>query len=94
MWYFRFWRILSRARVQIKRQECCLCRCLAMVWVANPDDVILAEITPHLDLNNNNRLFGVISKRVMGTQWDVDRLARVQCVALLAKLHARGSSHH
>ena len=47
-----------------------------MVWVADPDDVILAEITSHLDLNNNNRLFGVIAKRVMRAKRDVDRLAR------------------
>ena len=65
-----------------------------MVWVADPDDVILAEITPHLDLNNNNRLFGVIAKRVMRAKRDVDRLAGGQCVALFAKLHARGSRHH
>ena len=65
-----------------------------MVWVADPDDVILAEITSHLDLNNNDGLFGVIAKRVMRAKRDVDRLAWVQCLALLAKLHARGSRHH
>ena len=47
-----------------------------MVWVADPDDVILAEVASYLDFDNNNRLFGVIAKRVMRIQWDVDRLAR------------------
>ena len=65
-----------------------------MVWVVDPDDVILAEITSHLDFDNNRRLFGVIAKRVMRTKRDVDRLARAQRAALLVKLHARGSGHH
>ena len=65
-----------------------------MVWVADPDDVILAKVASHLDLNNNNWLFGVIAKRVMRAKRDVDRLARVQCMALLAKLHACGSGHY
>ena len=53
-----------------------------MIRVTDPDNVILAEITSHLDLNNNNLLFGVIAKRVMRAKRDVDRLARGQCVAL------------
>ena len=62
-----------------------------MIRVADPDDVILAEITSHLDLNNNNRLFGVIAKRVMRAKWDC-RLASGSVA--LAKLHAGGSCHH
>ena len=53
-----------------------------MVWIADPDDVILAKVAPHLDFNNNNWFFGVIAKRVMRAKRDVDRLARGQCVAL------------
>ena len=63
-----------------------------MIWVVDPDDVILAEVAPHLDLDNNDRLLGVIAKRVVRAKRDVDRLARAQCVAVLAKLHARGSA--
>ena len=53
-----------------------------MVWVADPHDIILAEITSHLNFNNNDWLFGVTAKRVMRAQWerDFDRLARVQSV--------------
>ena len=53
-----------------------------MVWIVDLDDVILAEITSHLNFDNNDRLFGVIAKRVMRAKRDVDRLARGQCVAL------------
>ena len=53
-----------------------------MVWIADPDDVILAEITSHLNFDNNDRFLGVIAKRVMRAKRDVDRLARGQCVAL------------
>ena len=53
-----------------------------MVWVADPDDVILAKITSHLKFDNNNRLFGVIAKCIMRAKRDVDRLAWVRCVAL------------
>ena len=53
-----------------------------MVWIVDPDDVILAEITSHLNFDNNNRFLGVIAKRVMRAKRDVDRLARGQCVAL------------
>ena len=53
-----------------------------MVWVADPDDVILPEIASHLDLNNNNWFFGVIAKRVMRAKRYVDRLAWVRFVAL------------
>ena len=53
-----------------------------MIWVVCTDDVILAEITSHLNFNNNNRLFGVIAKCIMRAKRDVDRLAWVRFVAL------------
>ena len=65
-----------------------------MVWVADPDDVILAEVDPNLDFDNNDRLFGVIARRVMRAKRDIYRLASVKCAAALAKLHAGGSCHH
>ena len=49
-----------------------------MVWGANADDVILAEIATHLDFDNDDRNLGVIAKRVMRTQRDVDRIKLVQ----------------
>ena len=53
-----------------------------MIWVVGTDDVILAEITSHLNFYKNNRLFGVIAKCIMRAKRDVDRLAWVRCVAL------------
>ena len=45
-----------------------------MIWVVDPDDVILAEVAPHLNFDNNDRLLGVIAKRVMRAKRDVDRI--------------------
>ena len=48
-----------------------------MVWVADPDDVILAEIAAHLDFDSNDWLFCVIAKCVMCAQRDIYCFARV-----------------
>ena len=47
----------------------------AFVGVADPNDIILAEIGSHLYLDDNDRIIGVVAKRVMGAERDVDRMA-------------------
>jgi hypothetical protein len=47
----------------------------AFVGVAEPNDIILAEIGSHLYLDDNDRIIGVVAKRVMGAERDVDRMA-------------------
>ena len=51
------------------------CSASAFVRVADPNDIILAEIGSHLYLDDNDRIIGVVAKRVMGAKQDVDRVA-------------------
>ena len=44
----------------------------AFVGVADPNNIILAKIGSHLNLDNNDRIIGVVAKRVMGTKRNID----------------------
>ena len=44
----------------------------AFVGVADPNNIILAKIGSHLNLDNNDRIISVVAKRVMGTKRNID----------------------
>ena len=44
----------------------------AFVGVADPNNIILAKIGSHLNFDNNDRIIGVVAKRVMGTKRYID----------------------
>ena len=48
---------------------------LTAVWVADPDDVVFAKIASHLNFDHDNRLIGIIAKRMLRPQRDVDGMA-------------------
>ena len=72
-------RDLAFAPAETKQKQVVLarprCSASAFVGVADPNDIILAEIGSHLYLDDNDRIIGVVAKRVMGAERNVDRMA-------------------